>query len=371
MGQRNNRARPARWMQANPKCFKGFTPSPSLQESSENNPQRAPHAADTIDELAPFSFEFLRHVKGLELVDHRELVHSLCKRIAESAPTDKPHFDRTTSGFGARRISSRVTFILILLVAAMTLLVLCKFFQFDTLPVALFAVFVAATVSSTVGFAFSAFAAGILLQIMNDPIEVVQIMLISSIALQTYCVALLWRHIALRRITWLLFGGIITLPIGIYMLLALNTAAYSVLVGSLLAIYGATTFSKQVPVIPWGGRFADTIVGAIGGITGPLIAFPGAAVAIWCSAQGWDKVTQRCVYQPYILAMQILTLAALVLLGKTNRIEMAHALFAIPAILGAHIGLSIFARITDAQFRTLVSGVLVVSGLWILTKGLH
>jgi uncharacterized protein len=264
-----------------------------------------------------------------------------------------------------------VTYILILVVAAMTLLVLYKFLQIDTLSVALFAVFVAATVSSTVGFAFSAFAAGILLQIMNDQIAVVQIMLISSIALQTYCVALLWRHIALRRIIWLLLGGIITLPIGIYMLLALNTAAYSVFVGSLLAIYGATTFSKQVPVIAWGGRFADTIVGAIGGITGPLIAFPGAAVAIWCSARGWDKVTQRCVYQPYILAMQILTLAALALLGKTTRIEMAHALFAIPAILGAHIGFSIFARITDAQFRTLVSGVLVVSGLWILTKGLH
>jgi len=116
---------------------------------------------------------------------------------------------------------------------------------------------------------------------------------------------------------------------------------------------------------------ADVVVGAIGGITGPLVAFPGAAVAIWCSTRGWNKVTQRCVYQPYILIMQALTLAALAMLGETRQIDMTHALFVVPAILGAHIGFSIFARITDKQFKALVSILLVVSGHWILGRGLQ
>src|SRR5881628_2272995 len=182
----------------------------------------------------------------------------------------------------------------------MTLQILPELSGLWPLAMALTAVFISATASSTVGFAFSAFAAGLLFHIMSDKMAVVEIMLISSIAVQIYCVALLWRHITLSHITWYLLGGILALPIGI---------------GALLASYGAVTFIRGMPVIPWGGRLADALVGAIGGITGPLIAFPGAAVAIWCGTRGWDKLTQRCVYQPYILIMQVLTLAALVTLG--------------------------------------------------------
>src|SRR5262245_64781737 len=95
------------------------------------------------------------------------------------------------------------------------------------LAMALAAVFVAATASSTVGFAFSAFAAGLLFHIMSDKMAVVEIMLISSIAVQIYCVALLWRHITLSRVTWYLLGGILALPIGIFMLFSLIYAVYS------------------------------------------------------------------------------------------------------------------------------------------------
>ena len=239
------------------------------------------------------------------------------------------------------------------------------------LAMALAAVFVAATASSTVGFAFSALAAGLLFQIMSDKIAVVEIMLISSIAVQIYCVALLWRHITLSHISWYLLGGILALPIGLYLLFALNAAAYSIFVGALLATYGAITFVRGMPVIPWGGRLADALVGAMGGVTGPLLAFPGAAVAIWCGTRGWDKLTQRCVYQPYILIMQVVTLATLVALGGTRQIDMTHGLFVIPAILGAHIGFTIFGKMTDNQFRELVSALLVVSGLWLLAKGLE
>lgn len=253
----------------------------------------------------------------------------------------------------------------------MTFLMVYEFARLPTLSAALFAVFIAATLSSTVGFAFSAIAAGILLQMMNDQVAVVEIMLISSIALQMYSVALLRRDIVFSRIKWHLLGGILTMPVGLYMLLAFNTAAYSILVGGFLATYGFITFLRKMPIISWGGRFIDAVVGGVGGITGPLVAFPGAAIAIWCGTRGWDKVTQRCVYQPYILIMQVLTLAALIMLGEANHIDVLHGLFVIPAVVGAHIGVRIFMRITDAQFKALVSTLLVVSGLWILGNGLH
>jgi uncharacterized protein len=244
-------------------------------------------------------------------------------------------------------------------------------FQFDLRLAALLAVFVAAIISSTVGFAFSALAAGMLLHIMNDKIAAVEIMLISSTAVQMYCVALLWRSIEIARVARLFLGGVLVMPIGIYILLAMDAAIYSVFVGSIVAAYGATTFLRQTPSMQWTSRFAEVAVGAVGGITGPLVAFPGAAAAIWCSARGWDKLTQRSVYQPYILCMQIITFAALAMLGQTNHVDVTDGLFAIPAVLGAHIGFTIFARITDAQFRLLTGIFLVVSGLAILGKALR
>ena len=62
----------------------------------------------------------------------------------------------------------------------------------------------------------------------------------------------------------------------------------------------------------WAGSWwIDVCVGALGGITGGLAAFPGAFVTIWCSVRGWDKSVQRAVTQPFILAMQLITLATM------------------------------------------------------------
>jgi uncharacterized membrane protein YfcA len=69
--------------------------------------------------------------------------------------------------------------------------------------------------------------------------------------------------------------------------------------------------------------------------------------------------------------MQIVTLAVLALLGQTNRIDFTYVLFAVPAVIGAHIGLRIFQKMTDRQFRVLVNALLIVSGLGILGRALH
>src|SRR5262245_10219938 len=190
------------------------------------------------------------------------------------------------------RFPNMTRYAAIVVLGAAASLILLKLLQYSEFLAALFAVFAASAVSSTVGFAFSAVAAGILLQIMSDQVAVVEVMLIASIALQIYCVAQLWRQIVLRRVAWFLLGGIATLPVGVCPLLTSNTRSYAIVIGLVLAIYGVFTLVRPRPSNPLGkeGGFADIIVGSIGGVTGPLVAFPGAAVAIWCNARGWDKL---------------------------------------------------------------------------------
>ena len=81
-------------------------------------------------------------------------------------------------------------------------------------------IFIAASLSSTVGFAFSAIAAAMIFHFVSDTLEAVKIMMMASIAIQAYCVAGMWRTISLRACAPFLIGGVATMPAGIYLLLA-------------------------------------------------------------------------------------------------------------------------------------------------------
>ena len=56
-------------------------------------------------------------------------------------------------------------------------------------------ILLAATVSSTVGFAFSAIAGAMILHYVPNGVEAVQTMMTASIGIQAYSVAGLWRSI--------------------------------------------------------------------------------------------------------------------------------------------------------------------------------
>ena len=234
-------------------------------------------------------------------------------------------------------------------------------------PVSL-AIFIAASLSSTVGFAFSAIAAAMIFHFVSDNVEAVQIMMVASIAIQAYSVAGMWRTISMRACAPFLIGGAATIPAGIYLLLCFRSQTYILAMGMGLALYGAYMLLRQPPSIRRGGAFTDVAIGALGGITGPLAAFPGAFVTVWCGMRGWDKVVQRSVYQPYILIIQILTLGGLSLSAGRSVINANMIAYALPAVAGAWLGLQVFQKMSDAQFRTLVNVALIVSGIALTLK---
>jgi len=139
-------------------------------------------------------------------------------------------------------------------------------------------------------------------------------------------------------------------------------------IGVALSVYGAYMLMARPLLIRKGGTLATIAVGALGGLTGPLAAFPGAFVTIWCGMQGWDKVTQRSIYQPYILIVQVLTLAALIAVSRRARLDAELLTYALPGVAGAVVGLRIFHRLTDLQFQRLVNVALIVSGVALALK---
>jgi uncharacterized membrane protein YfcA len=232
-------------------------------------------------------------------------------------------------------------------------------------------VFVAAAVSSIAGFAFSAVASALLLHVVPDAVQVVQIMLVSSIALQSYSVLVLRRHIRLEALRPYLVGGLLTLPIGTYFLLYTPVSLYLASIGIFLVLYALYALLLQrstAAASRWCRLPVQVLVGALGGITGPVAAFPGAFMTIWRGLQGWGKQEQRALYQPYILIMQIVTLTVLHAVTMQRQMPAWLIQYVPPALAGTYTGLRVFERLTTKQFNKIVNLFLLIAGAALIVK---
>lgn len=227
-------------------------------------------------------------------------------------------------------------------------------------------VFVAATLSSVAGFAFSAICGALLFYLM-PPITAVQLMMVCSIAIQGLSVLALRQSIDWRVLLRFVLGGVASIPIGVYLLLDLDAAIYCRILGIFLIGYGAFMLYRPDTRISVQNKWADGLAGWVGGITGGFAGFPGAFVTVWCSLKGWDKSRQRGVYQPFILVMQVLGLAAISVAAAGSRhgfhaVGLSAAAYIPAALLGTWCGLGWYQRLSDRQFTRVVNLLLIASG---------
>jgi hypothetical protein len=232
------------------------------------------------------------------------------------------------------------------------------------------AVFAASLLSSLAGFAFSALCGAMLLQFRHDPVTVVQIMLLCSLANQSLSVWLLRREIEWRPLLPFLLPGATGVLCGVFALLHLQVDTYLRVLGCILVVYGAYMLVRQPVTLRHAGIVGDVISGFFGGILGGLAATPGAPVSVWCAMKGWDKTRQRALYQPFIVIMQIVALVAIPAMraGGSAHIGFPPMVYLyVPAgLIGTAIGFAWFRRMTSRQFNIAVNALLAVSGAGLL-----
>jgi uncharacterized membrane protein YfcA len=225
----------------------------------------------------------------------------------------------------------------------------------------------AAVVSGIAGFAFSAICGAILFQFRHDTVGVVQIMLICSLANQVLNVWLLRRDLHWGRLSPFVLGGLVGVPLGVWLLLHLDAHNFKFSLGTLLVFYGGAMLVRRPMTLTHVLRGSDLSAGLIGGLIGGFSATPGATVAIWCGMKPWDKLHQRAVLQPYILCMQVVALIAIPALhghaGPSIAIPPVTWVCVPVGMLGTWWGMALFKRMTDRQFAKAVNVLLIVSGI--------
>jgi uncharacterized protein len=226
------------------------------------------------------------------------------------------------------------------------------------------AVFAGAFVSGLAGFAFSAVAGAILLRIFQ-PLEAVPLMMACSIGVQG---ANLW---ALRRnIQWgaslvLIAGGVLGIPIAIYLLQNTNTYVLRTSFGIIVSLYAAYMLFRPALARASGtaGRHLIALIGFGGGLIGGLTAMPGAVPTIWCDMRGMPKGDQRGLVQPFIAIMQLFALALLLGHHSLSTKVVVDLAISLPALLaGTLLGIVAFRNINEVGFRRTILVVLLFSG---------
>ena len=227
------------------------------------------------------------------------------------------------------------------------------------------AVFLGAVVQGFSGFAFSAVAGAVLLQV-QAPGLAIPLLMICSLMIQTFVLVRLRMALSFKGALPYLAGGLGGVVLATMVFDRIDPHLFRQLFGAFLMLYAVSTVLRpQSALLAMRARpVGHAAVGFAGGLVGGLTAMPGAVLAVWCDAHAMPKLDQRAVVQPFIAAMQSLALVFLFLKAPgAPAAVLPHLPFVLPALLaGSTLGLFLFGKVSDAGFRRAISGLLFFSG---------
>lgn len=178
------------------------------------------------------------------------------------------------------------------------------------------------------------------------------------------------RGFDVKRLAPFVLGGLLGIPVGMLLLPQVDVQVFKAFLGCLLAVWcPAMLFSAQLPRITRGGRAADALVGAGGGVMGALGGFTGVLPTLWCTLRGMDKDAQRAIVQNFNLAMLLVTFATYVATGIIDRATLPFLAIVAPAMLvPSLLGARLYIGISEATFRRVVLSLLTATGIALLVS---
>ena len=221
------------------------------------------------------------------------------------------------------------------------------------------------------GFAMGLVVSGVWLHVLT-PVQTASLIVGYGLFVQAHGVWKLRHAVDYRRVTPLVAGGAIGVPLGIALLAYLEPAYVRFAVGVLLVIYSLYGMArpKLAPLrvsIP-----ADAAIGVVNGLLGGLTGLAGPIVVIWCQLTGVPWAVQRAIFQPVILAVFAMTAVGLGVGGAiTAELVKLFLLGLVPVLGGIWVGLHLYGRLEEAAFRRLILAMLLLSGLVLLVPTLR
>lgn len=226
-------------------------------------------------------------------------------------------------------------------------------------------------INGLAGFGTALFALGFWLQIM-PPVQAVSIAVVMSVFSGVQGVWLVRHNIMAqpRRLLRFLLPALIGVPCGVAALAVLNPTVLKLVIAALLILYGGFfTARRNLPKFTRPTPIVDSTVGFAGGVLGGAASLSGALPTIWCSMRPWPKAETRATLQPYNVAVLGLTAFLFALQGAYGWETLKLIAIALPStMIAAQIGIFVFKKLTDDQFRRLIIAMMFLSGIVLLIR---
>jgi uncharacterized membrane protein YfcA len=229
-------------------------------------------------------------------------------------------------------------------------------------------VFAAGVVKGLTGFGFSLLTVPILV-ILLGPKTAIPIIIILNAAsnVPLYFHSRKWS--SLGRIRPLIAAGIISIPVGTYLLLVLDTAVLKLIVGIAICLFALAFmlgFRREIK------REKHGLIGAglVSGILNGLISTGGPPVILFLTNQGVPKQRFRASLIAYFLFLNTATLPVHYAGGLISLEVVEYAAIFMPALAaGALVGTRLIGYVPEAAFRKAVLTVVMAAGLMLVLAG--
>ncbi|SDE07619.1 sulfite exporter TauE/SafE family protein [Limimaricola pyoseonensis] len=226
-------------------------------------------------------------------------------------------------------------------------------------------------VNGLAGFGTALFALGFFLQIM-PPVQAVSIVVVLSVAAGLPGIWVVRNTMMAHRgrLMRFLLPALFGIPLGIMALSYLEPRALKLVIGGFLLLYGGYfSLRRTLPNIERATPITDTMIGFSGGLLGGAASLSGALPTMWCSMRDWPKAETRAVLQPFNVVVLGLSALLFAQRGAYTAESLYYIAVALPAtLLFARLGIHVFHRLRDDQFRRLLIGLTFVSGAVLLLR---
>lgn len=224
---------------------------------------------------------------------------------------------------------------------------------------------VAGFITGLAGFGTGLVASGFWFSVL--PAEMVPpLIVITSVVGQVVGLRSVRGSFEWQRALPFLVTGCLAVPIGIFALSQSSSTTIRMVVGIFLVSYSVfqLTALGYVSVGARGGRFADALVGSIGGFLGGFAGLSGPVPLVWLQLRGGSSASQRATYQPFNLIVLAVAGIGMIVGGQIDHRIATVGLLCTPfTLLAAIVGSRLYLSISEDLFRRLVFVLLLASGL--------
>ncbi|MBN8919280.1 MAG: sulfite exporter TauE/SafE family protein [Rhizobiales bacterium] len=221
--------------------------------------------------------------------------------------------------------------------------------------------FIGGIATGAAGFAFAVVAASIWLHVL-DPLHTTALIVSLGIIVQGGLTWTMRRAIEPTRLWPFVVGCAAGVPCGVYLLWTISVSVLTASLGVFMVVYGL--YAVLAPRLPYitVGRWADGVIGFIGGLMGGIGGYSGVVPTMWTQLRGWSKDVARGVYQPFILIAHVATIILVGFVALDIK-ALILTVVTLPVVLaGVWVGLRIYGRLDELRFRQMLGLLLIISG---------